>query len=138
MNPFARLISLPIRFYRRFISPMKPPCCRFTPTCSEYALEALAEWGVIRGLGLALWRVLRCNPYAKGGYDPVPVNRARRRRLEARRNRAKRDSPSSASDDLPESFFKKDNDSPSEKDIASGGNNGSPSEMDTASDGDKS
>ena len=61
-----------VNLYRKFISPLKPPCCRFTPTCSQYAIEALAEWGVIRGLGLAIWRVLRCNPFAKGGYDPVP------------------------------------------------------------------
>jgi putative membrane protein insertion efficiency factor len=74
-NPFAFLFSLPIRFYRKFISPLKPPCCRFVPTCSEYALQALAEWGVICGLALSLWRVLRCNPFCKGGYDPVPENK---------------------------------------------------------------
>ncbi|MBO4355908.1 MAG: membrane protein insertion efficiency factor YidD [Clostridia bacterium] len=74
-NPFAFLVSLPIRFYRRFISPLKPPTCRFEPTCSKYALEALAEWGVICGLCLTVWRVLRCNPFCKGGYDPVPENK---------------------------------------------------------------
>ncbi|MBE5780930.1 MAG: membrane protein insertion efficiency factor YidD [Clostridiales bacterium] len=52
------------------------PCCRFTPTCSAYAYEAVSEWGVIRGLGLAIWRVLRCNPLSKGGYDPVPLRRS--------------------------------------------------------------
>lgn len=67
------VVSLPIRFYRRFLSPLKPSCCRFRPTCSQYALEALEEWGVVCGLGLALWRILRCNPFGRGGYDPVPA-----------------------------------------------------------------
>ncbi len=61
-----------INLYRRFISPLKPPCCRFTPTCSEYALEAFKKRGFIVGFGLTVWRILRCNPFGKGGYDPVP------------------------------------------------------------------
>ena len=65
-------LSLPIHAYRKWISPLKQPCCRFTPTCSKYALDALKEWGVLCGLALAVWRVLRCNPFGKGGYDPVP------------------------------------------------------------------
>ena len=65
------LIAL-IRGYKRFISPLLPDACIYTPTCSEYAMEAISQWGVVRGLGLAIWRVLRCNPFAKGGYDPVP------------------------------------------------------------------
>ena len=65
------LIAL-IRGYNRFISPLLPDACIYTPTCSEYAMEAISQWGVVRGLGLAIWRVLRCNPFAKGGYDPVP------------------------------------------------------------------
>lgn len=84
INPAAWLISLPIRFYRRFISPLKSPCCRFTPTCSAYALEALREWGAIRGSALAIWRVLRCNPFCAGGHDPVPVNQRKRDRLARR------------------------------------------------------
>ena len=83
-NPAAWLISLPIRFYRRFISPLKAPCCRFRPTCSAYALEALREWGAVRGTCLAVWRVLRCNPFCAGGYDPVPVNKRRRARMARR------------------------------------------------------
>lgn len=67
-------VTLAIRFYRRFISPAKRPCCRFTPTCSLYALQAVREWGVIFGLSLSVWRILRCNPFCKGGYDPVPEN----------------------------------------------------------------
>lgn len=83
-NPAVWLISLPIRFYRRFISPNKPGCCRFTPTCSAYALEALREWGAIRGSALAVWRILRCNPFGKYGYDPVPVNKHKRARMARR------------------------------------------------------
>ncbi|MCL2885059.1 MAG: membrane protein insertion efficiency factor YidD [Oscillospiraceae bacterium] len=60
-----------IRFYRRHISPATPPCCRFTPTCSEYALEAIERHGAFKGGFMALWRILRCNPLGKGGYDPV-------------------------------------------------------------------
>ena len=65
-------LIFPIRLYRKFISPIKKPSCRFTPTCSAYAIEALMEWGPICGSALALWRILRCNPFSKGGYDPVP------------------------------------------------------------------
>lgn len=79
MNIFKRIVLLPVRFYRRFISPLSPPCCRFTPTCSQYCIEAVDEWGVIRGLALALWRVLRCNPWSRGGYDPVPKNPKKRK-----------------------------------------------------------
>lgn len=61
-----------IRFYRHHISPNKPACCRFIPTCSAYAMEAIEKWGVLRGGGMALRRILRCNPFCKGGYDPVP------------------------------------------------------------------
>lgn len=61
-----------IKFYRKFISPFKKPCCRFTPTCSEYAVEAFEKYGVIKGLYLSVKRILRCNPFCKGGYDPVP------------------------------------------------------------------
>ena len=66
------LIGL-IKFYKKFISPMKrTPSCRFIPTCSQYALEALQKYGPIKGSYLAVRRILRCNPFAKGGYDPVP------------------------------------------------------------------
>ena len=71
---FARqLVLLPVLFYRRVISPMKrTPSCRYLPTCSEYAVEAVQTRGVIVGTGLAVWRVLRCNPLFHAGHDPVP------------------------------------------------------------------
>ena len=61
-----------IKFYQKAISPLKKPCCRFMPTCSNYAIEAFETHGVVKGLLLSVWRVLRCNPFCKGGYDPVP------------------------------------------------------------------
>ncbi len=64
------LIGL-VKLYRKFISPMKPPSCRFYPTCSEYALQALEKYGVIKGSWLSVWRILRCNPWNPGGYDPL-------------------------------------------------------------------
>ena len=67
-----RLLIALVRFYQKNISPTKTPCCRFTPTCSHYAIEALEKHGAIKGTALAIWRVLRCNPLCKGGYDPVP------------------------------------------------------------------
>ncbi|MCO7137126.1 membrane protein insertion efficiency factor YidD [[Clostridium] leptum] len=66
------LLMLPIRFYRRFISPNLPPACRFTPTCSQYALEAIERFGVLKGGFLAIRRILKCHPFHPGGYDPVP------------------------------------------------------------------
>ena len=61
-----------IRFYQICISPLFPGCCRFTPTCSAYALEAIKKHGPVKGVYLAIRRILRCNPYNEGGYDPVP------------------------------------------------------------------
>ena len=66
------LLMLPIRFYRKFISPMTPPSCRFTPTCSEYAIQAITKHGPFKGTWLAIRRVLRCRPGGGSGYDPVP------------------------------------------------------------------
>jgi putative membrane protein insertion efficiency factor len=69
----AELVLLPVKFYRRVLSPMKrTPSCRYLPTCSEYAIEAVQTRGVIVGTGLAVWRVLRCNPLFHAGHDPVP------------------------------------------------------------------
>ena len=71
----ARLLMLPIAGYRRFISPLLGPRCRFAPSCSEYALTALAEHGAVRGLWLAMARIARCHPFHPGGYDPVPARK---------------------------------------------------------------
>ena len=68
----VRLLSWPIRFYQRYISPLTPPSCRFTPTCSVYALEALRKHGPWKGTWLAVRRLLRCHPWGGHGYDPVP------------------------------------------------------------------
>ncbi|MEG1525716.1 MAG: membrane protein insertion efficiency factor YidD [Clostridia bacterium] len=67
-----RILQTLIIGYQNYISPMLRPCCRFQPTCSQYALEAIEKHGALRGMLLAIWRVLRCNPFGKGGYDPVP------------------------------------------------------------------
>lgn len=66
------LLLIPIYFYRYALSPMFPPTCRFTPTCSQYAIEALKKHGPIKGLWLTLRRLLRCHPWGGSGYDPVP------------------------------------------------------------------
>lgn len=70
-----RLLIALVKFYRRYISPLKPPCCRFIPTCSEYALEALQKYGALKGSWLAVKRICRCHPFYTGEhefYDPVP------------------------------------------------------------------
>ena len=72
MHFVAWLLILPIRFYQKCISPLTPPTCRFTPTCSHYAIEAIRKHGPFKGLALAVWRILRCNPWGGSGYDPVP------------------------------------------------------------------
>ena len=66
------LLIQPIRFYQRFISPLTPPTCRFTPTCSNYAIQAIRKHGPFKGVALAVWRILRCHPWGGSGYDPVP------------------------------------------------------------------
>ena len=66
------LLILLIKGYRKYISPMKRTKCPYIPTCSEYGLEAVEKYGAIKGGLLALWRIIRCNPFSRGGYDPVP------------------------------------------------------------------
>jgi len=68
----VKILCFPIRFYRKFISPLKPACCRFYPSCSEYSIEALKKYGPAKGMYLSTKRILKCNPLFKGGYDPVP------------------------------------------------------------------
>ena len=60
-----------IKIYRRLISPLKKPCCRFYPTCSQYAIDAIGKYGALKGSWMATKRIIRCNPFCKGGYDPV-------------------------------------------------------------------
>ncbi len=67
-----KLLILPIRFYQLYVSPLLPPACRYTPTCSQYAIEAIQKHGALKGLWLALRRLLRCHPWGGSGYDPVP------------------------------------------------------------------
>ena len=66
------VLLLLIRFYRGFLSPLNPPSCRYIPTCSEYAMIAVEKYGAAKGSFLAIKRILRCHPFHKGGYDPVP------------------------------------------------------------------
>ncbi|MDE6484693.1 MAG: membrane protein insertion efficiency factor YidD [Duncaniella sp.] len=67
-----QIFVLPIRFYKGCISPMFPPSCRFTPTCSTYMLEAVMKHGILRGTWLGIKRIMRCHPWGGSGYDPVP------------------------------------------------------------------
>lgn len=70
--PWIRALALaPIRVYRRFLSPGLPQRCKYEPTCSAYAAQAIGEYGILRGLVLGGWRVFRCNPFSHGGFDPV-------------------------------------------------------------------
>jgi len=75
MRAAVRVVQAPIVLYRRVISPALPRRCKYEPTCSAYAVRALGEFGILRGLVLATWRVLRCNPFSHGGYDPVDAQR---------------------------------------------------------------
>jgi uncharacterized protein len=75
MSALRSLAIAPIRAYQRVISPLLPPRCKYEPSCSEYAAQAVQEYGILRGLVLAGWRLLRCNPWSHGGYDPVDAQR---------------------------------------------------------------
>jgi putative membrane protein insertion efficiency factor len=79
----VRIVQAPIALYQRVVSPALPRRCRYEPTCSAYAIEALREFGILRGLVLATWRLLRCNPFSNGGFDPVQDQRVFRPRPEA-------------------------------------------------------
>ncbi len=71
----ARFLIAVLRGYKRFVSPVLPPACRFSPTCSEYAVEAIEKHGPFDGVRLAVWRIVRCAPWHPGGFDPVPEGR---------------------------------------------------------------
>jgi len=66
-----KIVLRMIELYRKYISPLKRPCCKYYPSCSQYASDAVKKYGLIKGGGLAIWRVLRCNPFSNGGIDPV-------------------------------------------------------------------
>jgi putative membrane protein insertion efficiency factor len=70
-----RIVLAPVHAYRRWVSPLLPRRCKYEPTCSAYAIDAVREFGAARGVVLAVWRVLRCNPWSHGGYDPVSAQR---------------------------------------------------------------
>jgi putative membrane protein insertion efficiency factor len=80
MSLGRRLVLAPIALYRRAISPALPRRCKYEPTCSAYAGQAIREYGILRGLVLAGWRLLRCNPFSHGGFDPVSAQRLFRNR----------------------------------------------------------
>lgn len=73
-----RLLLAMIRFYRKAISPLTPASCKYIPTCSQYGLEAIERFGALKGGLLTLWRILRCNPWSRGGYDPVPEKKEKK------------------------------------------------------------
>jgi putative membrane protein insertion efficiency factor len=75
VSPARRFVLAPIVLYRRAISPALPRRCKYEPTCSAYAGQAIREYGILRGLALAGWRLLRCNPFSHGGFDPVSDQR---------------------------------------------------------------
>jgi uncharacterized protein len=75
MSVARRLVIAAIRVYQRVLSPALPSRCRYEPSCSRYAAQAIEEFGILRGLLLAGWRLLRCNPFSRGGFDPVEAQR---------------------------------------------------------------
>ena len=72
LNFLGKLVLLPVHFYRHFISPLTPPSCRYTPTCSQYMVEAVTKYGPFKGTWMGIKRLLRCHPWGGSGYDPVP------------------------------------------------------------------
>ena len=77
-----RLLIKLVKFYQLSISPLKAPCCKYYPTCSNYAIEAIERFGAFKGFFMAIYRILRCNPFSKGGYDPVPEKKEKHKHIE--------------------------------------------------------
>ena len=77
-----RLLVKLVKFYQLSISPLKAPCCKYYPTCSNYAIEAIERFGAFKGFFMAIYRILRCNPFSKGGYDPVPEKKEKHKHIE--------------------------------------------------------
>lgn len=78
MNPGKWVMVQGIKGYRKYISPHTPSSCKYIPTCSQYGLQAVERFGAVKGGALAVWRILRCNPWSRGGYDPVPEKKAKK------------------------------------------------------------
>ncbi|RNC67119.1 membrane protein insertion efficiency factor YidD [Proteiniphilum sp. X52] len=85
-NVLTWILLLPVYFYRAVISPLAPPSCRYTPTCSQYTIEALKKHGPFRGFYLSVKRVISCNPWGGSGYDPVPDPKLKKRKSKAEVN----------------------------------------------------
>lgn len=83
MNPLRRIAIAPVRAYQALLSPLVGQRCKYYPSCSEYAVQAIARFGILRGLVLATWRLLRCHPFSHGGFDPVENQRLFKARLPA-------------------------------------------------------
>jgi uncharacterized protein len=83
MRPVRQLLLLPLRAYQRAVSPLLGARCKYYPSCSEYAAQAIERFGILRGLVLAAWRLLRCNPWSHGGFDPVEDQRVFKSRAPA-------------------------------------------------------
>jgi len=77
LSPATQLVLALLTAYKRWVSPLLPPSCRYVPSCSDYAMEAVERFGVLRGSWLAAGRVLRCHPFVRGGYDPVVAQQSR-------------------------------------------------------------
>ncbi|MEE0913274.1 MAG: membrane protein insertion efficiency factor YidD [Ruminococcus sp.] len=75
-----KLLLALIKFYQTSISPHTTPHCKYIPTCSQYGIEAIERFGALKGTALTIWRILRCNPFSKGGYDPVPEKKDKRKK----------------------------------------------------------
>jgi uncharacterized protein len=89
-----KLFIGPIRFYKKVLSPLKgAPTCRFEPSCSSYMLEAITVYGVFKGFGMGVWRILKCHPFHPGGYDPVPARKRLDRMLDQLSDDAVKTSP---------------------------------------------
>lgn len=82
-SPLRSAFTLPIKLYQKTVSPLTGQRCKYHPSCSEYAVQAITEFGILRGLVLAGWRLLRCNPWSRGGFDPVEDQRLFRSRTPA-------------------------------------------------------
>ncbi len=80
-----------IRFYQKNISPLTPPSCKYDPVCSNYGIQAISRFGAVKGTALTVWRILRCNPFSAGGYDPVPEKKDSFKKIAYRKEKSEQD-----------------------------------------------